>query len=67
MSLERWQQLPSGQFLALPEATGYVLPVEGRAYWWLVRRGKTIVEGPAASVEEGRQEVKLAAQEFLRG
>ncbi len=61
----RWIDLPSGFSCEYgPGFVGYVSPTDDGAYWWLARRGRTIIEGPASTVGLGKVQVEQAAAEF---
>ncbi len=63
---KRWVRLPSGHSHEYaPGITGYVMPTDDGAYWWLSRRGRTLIEGPCVTVEDGKREVAKAAREML--
>lgn len=62
-----WVQLPSGWMRDDRDLAGYVANLDGGpVYWWVSRAGRTIVEGPSESLEEGRVEVEAALREFRR-
>ena len=63
---KRWVRLPSGHSQEYaPGVTGYVMPTDDGAYWWLSRRGRTLIEGPCPTVDDGKREVANAAREML--
>ena len=59
-----WQKLPSGFSRSSGECIGYVMPLEQHADWWVTRRNKTIMEGPAKTLDLGQKEVESALKEF---
>ena len=61
-----WAALPSGWSQSYGEMTGYAMPQGGTYYWWVMRREKTIIEGPARTLELAQEEVERAVYE-LRG
>lgn len=64
--IRQWVRLPSGySHEYAPGLTGYVMPTDDGAYWWLSRRGRTLIEGPCRNVDDGKREVATAAREML--
>lgn len=62
----RWVRLPSGlSHDYAPGVTGYVMPTDDGAYWWLSRNGRTVIEGPCETVDAGKIEVAQAAREWV--
>jgi len=62
-----WNALPSGLcYETWGDLVGYVVSSVGTVYWWVTRNGRTIIEGPAASIELGKLEVECAVREFRR-
>lgn len=61
-----WVELPSGRACHYRDGiVGYVAPrAEGGAYWWIARRGRTLVEGPCGTVGEAQREADAAVREF---
>ena len=62
-----WIQLESGWSFPVGEDTAAFVIVmdDGTAYWWLKRRERTLVEGPAPTLEAARAEVVQARRTFL--
>ena len=64
-SLPDWNTLPSGFSRQYSfDFVGYVSPTDDGAHWWISRRGRTIIEGPAANVLMAKHEVEKAAADF---
>lgn len=59
-----WEKLPSGWSRSGGGCDGFVTTSIGKPYWWISRRGKTLIEGPAKTLEEAQQEVERALKEF---
>lgn len=61
-----WIQLESGWSIPLGTADAFVILLDdGTAYWWLRRKERTIVEGPAPTLEAARAEIAQAQRTFL--
>lgn len=65
-SFVHWQTLPSGWAKNYGNLTGYTFFDNGHYYWWVVRGSKTIIEGPARTLELAQYEVEAAVSEFRR-
>lgn len=62
-----WQTLPSGWSKNNGTLYGYAIFSEGNYYWWVRRGEKTIIEGPARTLELAQYEVEAAMHELTRG
>jgi hypothetical protein len=60
----RWQQLPSGWSRDFGSLTIYAMTMEQEAYWWVSRNGKTIIEGPAGTLDAAKLEAEREAREL---
>lgn len=63
-----WTELRSGWVREGGALTGYVMD-RGNAgfYWWISRKGTTIIEGPADSFMDAQGEIEQALAEFRHG
>lgn len=61
---EGWARLPSGWTHSCGECVGYVSTGSGNPYWWITRRGRTLIEGRAKNPQEAQKEVERALKEF---
>lgn len=59
-----WQQLPSGWSRDCGALTIYAMTMDQEAYWWVSRNGKTIIEGPAGTLADAKQEAEREAREL---
>ena len=68
-TLAKWVTLPSGvSYETADGLVGFVTrESDGRVHWWVVRRGRTIIEGPAKTLDEGKREAARSVREFGRG
>lgn len=66
VSTMHWQTMPSGWSKDYGSITGYTIFDGQRYYWWLQRNNKTIIEGPARTLELAQYEVEAAVNEFRR-
>lgn len=58
-----WNRLPSGWARNYgPRVVGLVSTQSSGTYWWVMRDGRTLVEGEADSVDGARQEVEKTAE-----
>ena len=62
-----WTPLVSGSFKYYGNgSTGYIMQSSaGSAYWWIVRNGKTIIEGPSGSLSSAAFESDSMAKELF--
>lgn len=60
----RWQKLPSGWSRDCGALTIYAMTMDQEAYWWVSRNGKTIIEGPAGTLADAKQEAEREAREL---
>lgn len=62
-----WMELPSGWSREVRGLSAYAMTPDGStAYWWVSRSGRTLVEGPAASLETAKVEAEREALELSR-
>lgn len=62
-----WRKMPSGWFFDIsPGFILYAMTMSGNAYWWVSRNGKTIIEGPAASIDTAKMEAEREAHILSR-
>lgn len=59
-----WQQLPSGWSRNFGALTIYAMTMDHEAYWWVARNGRTIIEGPAGTLADAKQEAEREAREL---
>lgn len=59
-----WERLPSGWSRDMGPLTAYAMTQGGAAYWWISRRGRTVIEGPADSLEMAKLEAEREAREL---
>ncbi len=65
--LVNWTELPSGWTRSFSSSvTIYATVIDGKAYWWVSRRGRTIVEGPSRSLEAAKVEAEREAYALTR-
>ena len=60
----KWQQLPSGWSRDFGSLTIYAMTMDQEAYWWVARNGRTIIEGPAGTLEAAKQEAEREARDL---
>jgi hypothetical protein len=60
----QWQQLPSGWSKDYGALTIYAMTMDDGAYWWVSRNGKTIIEGPCATLEAAQRSAEQEAKEL---
>ena len=62
-----WVLLKSGSFKHYGNGSiGYIMQSSaGNAYWWIVRNGKTIIEGPSDSIDSAALESDSMAKELI--
>ena len=61
-----WAVLPSGWSKSYGDLTGYAMPQGGVYYWWVTRRERTIIEGPARTLDIAQEEVERYVHELRR-
>lgn len=59
-----WHELPSGWSSDVRGLSVYAMTQGPAAYWWVSRNGKTIIEGPAGSLEAAKLEAEREAREL---
>ena len=63
--LAQWDRLPTGWSKDIGNMVIYAMSVDGQAYWWISRGGKTIIEGPAGSIARARAVAEREAESLL--
>lgn len=62
-----WEQLPSGWSRNVSNSvTVYATTIDGCAYWWVARNGRTVIEGPSSSLDMAKIEAEREAYELTR-
>lgn len=61
-----WMQLPSGWVKGHDGLEAFILPDQRHFYWFVNRGGRTIIEGPAATLAIAQNEVDAALSELRR-
>lgn len=59
-----WQQLPSGWSRNFGSLTIYAMTMDQEAYWWVTRRGRTIIEGLSPTIDLAKVEAEREAREM---
>ena len=59
-----WNELPSGWSRTVGAMTVYAMSDDGGAYWWVTRRGRTIIEGLSNNIETAKVEAEREAREL---
>lgn len=60
-----WVTLPSGWSREFPtKVRGYVMPATEGYYWWVERRGRYVMEGPAPTLPAAQKEVETLVAEL---
>lgn len=62
----QWHQLPSGWSRNVGPLTAFAMTQERQAYWWVARNGRTIIEGPAGTLDMAKVEAEREAHELSR-
>ena len=60
----QWHQLPSGWSRNVGPLTAFAMTQERRAYWWVSRNGRTIIEGPSSTIDMAKVEAEREAREL---
>lgn len=68
ISDNKWISLPSGWSKNISEdCQAFAMNVDSKtSYWWISRKGRTLIEGPTNCIEAAMLEVDYAQKEFLR-
>jgi hypothetical protein len=59
-----WEKLPSGWSRSIRGLTVYAMTQGGAAYWWVSRSGRTIIEGPADSLDLAKLNAEQEARDL---
>lgn len=59
-----WTVLPSGWSRNVGSLSIYAMAQNGKAYWWVSRNGRTIIEGPSKNIDVAKVEAEREAREL---